>query len=145
MQTLLKNAWTWVIPLAGLVALVAGMSMPVTEAVVALVLFGVLLGAVLTGVHHAEVVAHRVGEPFGTLVLALAITVIEASLIVSLMMAGGEASHDLARNTLLATIMIICNGVVGVCLLLGAARYSNRSSRCRAPALPCRCSSRWRC
>src|SRR6187431_2546697 len=108
----MKTAWTWVTPLVALLALSAGMFLSVTHPLIAFVLFCILLGAVLTGVHHAEVVAHRVGEPFGTLVLALAITVIEASLIVSLMMAGGESSLDLARNTLLATIMIICNGVV---------------------------------
>src|SRR5262245_39688862 len=106
-----NSTWTLVAPLVGLIALGAGFWLPAGHPLVALVLFAVLLGAVLAGVHHAEVVAHRVGEPFGTLVLALAITVIEASLIVSLMLAGGEASHDLARNTLLATIMIICNGV----------------------------------
>lgn len=122
----MKNAWTWAIPLAAILASIAGIVLHTTHLVVAFVLFCILLGAVFTGVHHAEVVAHRVGEPFGTLVLAVAITVIEASLIVSLMRAGGESSLNLARNTLLATIMIICNGVVGVCLLLGAARYSEQ-------------------
>ena len=82
-----------------------------------------LAGAVLAAVHHAEVVAHRLGEPFGTLVLALAVTVIEASLILSIMMAGGPGIETLARDTLFAAVMIICNGVVGICVLLGGWRH----------------------
>ena len=82
-----------------------------------------LLSSVIAGVHYAEVIALRVGEPFGTLVLALAVTVIEASLIVALMLSGPEAGATLARDTVFATVMIICNGVVGLCLLLGAARH----------------------
>ena len=77
-----------------------------------------LIGAVIAGVHHAEVVAARVGEPFGTLILALAVTIIEVSLIVALMVAGGASANALVRDTVFATVMIICNGVVGLCLLL---------------------------
>jgi Ca2+:H+ antiporter len=120
--------WGWIAPLFAVLLFGAGLGLP-EHPLVALLLFVGLLGAVIAGVHHAEVVAHRVGEPFGTLVLALAITVIEASLIVSLMMAGGEASTELARNTLFATIMIICNGVVGLCLLVGATRYGEQEFR----------------
>src|SRR3712207_2385962 len=65
-----------------------------------------LIGAVMAAVHHAEVVAHRVGEPFGTLILAIAITVIEVSLIVSLMVAGGSGTAELARDTVFAAVMI---------------------------------------
>lgn len=82
-----------------------------------------LVATVLTAVHHAEVIAHRVGEPLGTLVLALAVTVIEVSLIVSMMLSGGEATSSLARDTVFATVMIICNGVVGLCLLAGSIRH----------------------
>lgn len=78
-----------------------------------------LIGAVIAAVHHAEVVAARVGEPFGTLVLAIAVTVIEASLILSLMLSGGPDANVLARDTLYAAIMIICTGVVGACILVG--------------------------
>ena len=78
---------------------------------------------VLAAVHHAEVVAHRVGEPYGTLVLALAVTVIEVVLIVALMLAGGPATGPLARDTVFATVMIVCNGVVGLCVLVGALRH----------------------
>jgi Ca2+:H+ antiporter len=82
-----------------------------------------LIASVLVAVHHAEVIAHRVGEPFGTLVLALAVTVIEVSLIVSMMRSAGAGASSLARDTVFATVMIICNGVVGVCLLVGSLRH----------------------
>lgn len=82
-----------------------------------------LLAAVLVAVHHAEVIALRVGEPFGTLVLALAVTVIEVALIVALMLSDPAATSALARDTVFATVMIICNGVVGLCLLFGAMRH----------------------
>jgi Ca2+:H+ antiporter len=88
-----------------------------------LVIAGALLaGSVLAAVHHAEVVAHRVGEPFGALILALAVTVIEVALIVTLMAAGGSGTATLARDTVFAAVMIACNGIVGVSLLVGALR-----------------------
>lgn len=85
--------------------------------------------AVLASVHHAEVVAHRVGEPFGTLVLAVAVTVIEVSLILSMMLAGGAAAAALPRDTIYAAVMIICNGVVGLCLLVGGLRHREQMFR----------------
>ncbi|MEU6881500.1 ionic transporter y4hA [Streptomyces sp. NPDC046712] len=81
-----------------------------------------LMGAVLAAVHHAEVVAHRVGEPFGSLVLAVAVTVIEVGLIVTLMAGGGEKTSTYARDTVFAAVMITCNGIVGLSLLVGALR-----------------------
>ncbi|HTP49805.1 MAG TPA: hypothetical protein VMK42_03820 [Anaeromyxobacteraceae bacterium] len=88
-----------------------------------------LVAAVLAAVHHAEVVAHRVGEPYGTLVLALAVTVIEVALIVSMMVAGGPDKAPLARDTIFSAVMIICNGVVGLCLLVGGLRHREQSFR----------------
>lgn len=88
-----------------------------------------LIGAVMAAVHHAEVVAHRMGEPFGTLVLALAVTVIEVALILSMMLAGGVDKAALPRDTLFAAVMIIANGVVGICLLLGGLRHREQSFR----------------
>ncbi len=82
-----------------------------------------LVACVLAAVHHAEVVAHRTGEPFGTLILAVAVTIIEVALIVSLMLAGGDGKELLARDTVFAAIMIVCNGVVGLCVLLGGIRH----------------------
>jgi Ca2+:H+ antiporter len=84
------------------------------------------MGGVLAAVFHAEVVAHRVGEPYGTLVLALAVTAIEVALIVSLMIAGGPATSGLARDTVFAAVMIILNGMLGLCLLAGAGRHGEQ-------------------
>ena len=86
-----------------------------------------LFGGVLAAVHHAEVVAHRIGEPYGTLVLAVAITTIEVALIVSLMLAGGAATAALARDTVFAAVMIILNGMVGLCILVGGTRFKEQA------------------
>lgn len=90
------------------------------------VVAGGLCASVLAAVHHAEVVAHRVGEPYGTLVLAVAITVIEVALIVSLMLAGGPETAALPRDTVFAAVMIILNGMVGLCLLVGGHRHKEQ-------------------
>ncbi|RJL25212.1 ionic transporter y4hA [Bailinhaonella thermotolerans] len=103
-----------------LLALAWGRELPVAAVIVAAVF---LAGAVLAAVHHAEVVAHRVGEPFGSLVLAVAVTVIEVALIVSLMASGGPEAASLARETVFAAIMITCNGIVGISLLITALRH----------------------
>jgi Ca2+:H+ antiporter len=92
---------------------------PVLVAIVAVV----LVGAVLVAVHHAEVVAHRVGEPFGSLILAVAVTIIEVGLILSITASGGPQTATLARDTVFAAIMITCNGIVGLSLLVGAVRH----------------------
>ena len=86
-----------------------------------------LAGSVFAAVHHAEVIALRVGEPFGTLVLALSVTLIEVALIVSLMAAGGEQAAGLARDTVFAAVMIILNGIVGLCLLVGGLKHREQS------------------
>ncbi|QNF33789.1 ionic transporter y4hA [Adhaeribacter swui] len=91
------------------------------------ILANALIGGVLAAVYHAEVVAHRVGEPFGTLVLAIAVTFIEVSLIVSLMLAGGPEASALARDTVFAAVMILLTGIVGLCLLSGGARYHEQA------------------
>lgn len=90
-----------------------------------IVIVAVLLGAsVLAAVHHAEVVAHRVGEPFGSLVLAVAVTVIEVALIVTLVVSGGSDASTLARDTVFSAAMLTCNGIVGISLLVGAMRHN---------------------
>lgn len=86
-----------------------------------------LFAGVLAAVFHAEIVAHKVGEPYGTLVLAIAVTAIEVALIVSLMIAGGEATAGLARDTVFAAVMIILNGMVGLCILAGAGRHGEQT------------------
>lgn len=85
-----------------------------------------LIGSVLAAVHHAELVAHRIGEPFGTFLLAIAVTVIELGLIVTLMSAGGESAATLPRDTVFAAVMIILNGLIGACILIGAARHKEQ-------------------
>lgn len=88
-----------------------------------------LVLAVVSSVHHAEVIAHKVGEPYGTLVLALAVTVIEVALVLSMMLAGGAQAATVPRDTIYAAVMIICNGVVGVCLLAGGLRHKEQLFR----------------
>lgn len=86
-----------------------------------------LFAGVLAAVFHAEVIAHRIGEPYGTLVLAVSVTAIEVALIVSLMIAGGEATTGLARDTVYAAVMIILNGMVGICLLAGGSLHREQT------------------
>jgi Ca2+:H+ antiporter len=86
-----------------------------------------LIATVFAAVYHAEVVACRVGEPFGTLVLALAVTIIEVALIVSVMITGGPEKAGLARDTVFAAVMIVCNGIVGLCLLAGGMRHHEQA------------------
>jgi Ca2+:H+ antiporter len=88
-----------------------------------------LISAVLAAVHHAEVVAHKLGEPYGTLLLAVAITVIEVALIISLMLTGGQETAALARDTVFAAVMIIISGIVGLCLLIGGLLHKEQVFR----------------
>ena len=118
--------WTWLVPSLSLALLVATLVVGMGPWLA--ILSGVaLVGAVIVAVHHAEVVAHRVGEPLGTLVLALAVTVIEAALILSMMLAGGDETAALARDSIYAAVMIICNGVVGLCVLLGGLAHREQT------------------
>ncbi|GAA2520358.1 MULTISPECIES: calcium:proton antiporter [Streptomyces] len=118
----LVTEWTTLVPLLATVLLVLTWGRGLPGAVVVVVTL-VLAGAVLAAVHHAEVVAHRVGEPFGSLVLAVAVTVIEVALIVTLMIDGGDKSASLARDTVFAAVMITCNGILGLSLLVGSLRH----------------------
>src|SRR5580765_8058100 len=120
--------WAWLVPVLALgslvMALVVGMGPWLALA------GGIALaGAVFVAVHHAEVVAHRVGEPLGTLVLALAVTAIETALILSMMIAGGEEMAVLPRDTIYSAVMIICNGVVGLCILVGGLAHREQTFR----------------
>ncbi len=114
--------WTVVAPVAALALLVATWGRHESPAILALIAV-VLAAAVLAAVHHAEVVAHRVGEPLGSVVLAVAVTVIEVGLIVMLMIGGGPGASTYARNTVFAAVMITLNGIVGLSLLVGALRH----------------------
>ncbi|MGF6757080.1 calcium:proton antiporter [Paraburkholderia sp. GAS42] len=128
--TTLLPRWTLWVPIAGWVILAAAALLPGNAVLLSLV-GAALAGAVFAGVHHAEVVAHRVGEPFGTLVLAIAVTVIEVALIVSVMLTAGPDKAGLARDTVFAAVMIVCNGIVGVCLLAGGIRHREQDFQIR--------------
>ena len=121
----LLPVWTLAGPAIGWLLLV-GQQLDLGNGYVLVLAVGLVL-CVLAAVHHAEVVAHRVGEPYGTLILAGAITVIEVALIVSLMVAGGAGAAELARDTVFATVMIILNGIIGVCLLVGGTRFGEQT------------------
>ncbi|MEU7768265.1 ionic transporter y4hA [Nocardia sp. NPDC049190] len=122
MIRVLLARWTVLVPLLAVFALAAtwGRALPGIAVTVVLV---ALIGAVVSAVQHAEVVARWVGEPLGSLVLAIAVTVIEVGLILTLMSsAGGDQTSTLARDTVFAALMITCNGIVGLALLVGALR-----------------------
>ncbi len=86
------------------------------------VLLAILFGTVFAAVHHAEVIAERIGEPYGTLLLTLAVTIIEVALIATIML-GDKPQPALARDTVFAVVMIVCNGLAGVCIFIGGLRY----------------------
>ena len=131
-----RRRWTWrIVPLLGLVVALGVSSVvgtnslpPALRALLPALELVVLMAVVFASVHHADVIAHRTGEPYGTLVLTVAVTVIEVALILSLMLAG-EGRAGLARETVFSVIMVVCNGVVGLCLIVGGLRYGEQGFR----------------
>jgi Ca2+:H+ antiporter len=121
-----KSSWIFpalaVVFFAGATALGISFTPSAAGLLFAAVLLVVLFGTVFAAVHHAEVIAERIGEPYGTLLLTLAVTVIEVALIATIML-GAKAVPTLARDTVFAVVMIVCNGLVGVCILAGGLRY----------------------
>lgn len=112
---------------AALFALKAAGIVP-ADAILVLAAAAVLLGAsVFAAVHHAEVLAARVGQPFGAIILAIAVTVIEVGLIVSIMLADGPSVAIVARDTVFSAVIIVLNGVIGLCLVLGGNRHHEQS------------------
>ena len=120
--------WTLIVPAVALPLAGIALAVPPGPALAAVCALA-LCAAVLASVHHAEVVAHRVGEPFGTLILAVSVTVIEVALIVSMMLAGGSDKSGLARDTIFSAIMIVCNGAVGLCVIAGGLKHHVQSFR----------------
>ena len=117
--------WSWAAPIAAcalLAAKAAGLADPGAASTMALAAL-LLGGAVFAAVHHAEIVALRVGEPFGSVILAVAVTVIEVALIVSIMLSAPDGGREVARDTVFAAVMIVLNGIVGLCLLVGGIRH----------------------
>ena len=121
-----RSAWIFpalsVLLFAGITALGYSFMPTAGGLVFAAVLLLILFGTVFAAVHHAEVVAERIGEPFGTLLLTLSVTIIEVALIATIML-GEQGVTTLARDTVFAVVMIVCNGMVGLCILVGGLRY----------------------
>lgn len=129
----LTRNWSWSLPIAAALLLLVAFSHIVDgNASWLLAIAAVLLvGTVFAAVHHAEVVALRVGQPFGSILLALAVTVIEVALIVSIMLSSAQYGTGVARDTVFASMMIVLNGVVGLCLLAGGLRYHEQDFQVR--------------
>lgn len=116
-----RRRWHVIVPLLALPVMALTWGRTVSGLLVALL--GLLLaGTVLAAVHYAEVIARRVGEPFGSLVLAVAVTIIEVGLIGTLMITSDGTKTTLARDTVFAALMITCNGIVGISLLVATLR-----------------------
>lgn len=92
-----------------------------------------LVGSIIAAVHYAEVIAHKLGEPYGTLVLAVSVTVIEVALIVAMMLSGSDGAAYIARDAVFAAIMIVVNGVVGLCIFIGGLNHRELGFRIEGP------------
>jgi Ca2+:H+ antiporter len=123
--------WSWIAPATGALVVVLAFTGVVAggSSIVSAVAALLLGAAVFASVHHAEVLAIRVGEPFGSIILAVAVTVIEVGLIVSIMLSDASGTAVVARDTVFSAIMIVLNGVIGVCLVLGAGRHHEQTFR----------------
>ena len=121
-----RSAWIFPALAMLLFAVATGLGLNFTPSlgglVFAAVLLAILFGTVFAAVHHAEVIAERIGEPYGTLLLTLAVTIIEVALIATIML-GDKPQPALARDTVFAVVMIVCNGLVGLCIFIGGLRY----------------------
>jgi Ca2+:H+ antiporter len=128
-----NSLWTIAVPIAGLAAVgaVALGFPPALHTAIGLAVSVLLGGSVFAAVHHAEIIAAKVGEPLGSIVLALAVTVLEVGLILSLMVAAGESGSTIARDTVYSAIMIITTAIVGLSLLLGSRRHFEQTIRIR--------------
>lgn len=111
----------FLLPLFALVILAVSWSQKLANPILG-VLGLLLVVTVFTAVHHAEVVALKVGEPFGSLILALSVTVIEVGMIVVLILESPDTNQNLARDTVFAAVMITTNGIVGIALLIKSLR-----------------------
>ncbi len=128
--------WCWAAPLAAgllVAAKSASLVSPTSAPVIGLAVL-LLGGAVFAAVHHAEVLAVRIGEPFGSILLALAITTLEVGLIISVMASGSNGSDAVARDTVYSVVMIVLNGIVGLCLVFGSARHFEQEFRVQGAA-----------
>ena len=124
-----RSAWMFPALAVALFAVATGFGLTFTPSAAGLafaaVLLAILFGTVFAAVHHAEVIAERIGEPYGTLLLTLAVTIIEVALIATIML-GDKPVPTLARDTVLAVVMIVCNGLIGVCIFIGGIRFKEQ-------------------
>jgi Ca2+:H+ antiporter len=122
-----RSAWIFpalaILLFAGITGLHYSFTPSAAGLVFAALLLLILFGTVFAAVHHAEVIAERIGEPFGTLLLTLSVTIIEVALIATIMLGEQVVMTTLARDTVFAVVMIVCNGLVGICILIGGLRY----------------------
>lgn len=116
--------WSTILPLSAAGFYLAGLLG--TSAAADILGAAFLFGSVFAAVHHAEVVAHKVGEPYGTIILAICITILEAGLIISFMLSGGEGAMTYARDTVFAAVMLILNGILGICIWIGSVKYKEQ-------------------
>src|SRR5712675_768827 len=121
-----RSAWIFPALAVAFFAAASGFGLTFTPSVGGLafasLLLAILFGTVFAAVHHAEMIAERIGEPYGTLLLTLAVTIIEVALIATIML-GDKPQPALARDTVFAVVMIVCNGLVGLCIFIGGLRY----------------------
>src|SRR6202140_3226106 len=124
-----RSAWIFpalaVLFFAGATALGVTFTPSAAGLAFAAALLVILFGTVFAAVHHAEVIAERIGEPYGTLLLTLAVTVIEVALIATMML-GDKPAPALARDTVFAVVMIVCNGLAGLCIFIGGLRFKEQ-------------------
>lgn len=122
---------SWIFPLAAAIFIAASALFGLTFTrsaggyAFAAVLLVILFGTVFAAVHHAEIIAIRIGEPYGTLLLTISVIIIEVAVIATIML-GEKSVPTLARDTVFAVVMIVCNGLVGLCILSGGLRYSEQ-------------------
>jgi Ca2+:H+ antiporter len=119
MRLLIK--WTTIVPALAWILLLTGLIQ--YSGIIQILASFLLILSVMSAVHHSEIIAQRVGEPYGTIILAVAITVIEVSIIISLMLSGGKDSVSIARDTVYSATMLILNGIVGFCLFIGGLKH----------------------
>lgn len=123
MKSLLQ--WTIIIPILAWILYFSGL---VSNIGFFQIVAGLLLVlSVISAVHHSEIIAHKVGEPYGTIILAVSVTIIEVSIIISLMISGGQEAASLARDTVFSATMIILNGIVGLCLFIGGLKFHEQN------------------
>lgn len=125
--------WTVALPLLSVMFVAVSYSglVPMSHGGVQAVAMVLLCGAIFAAVHHAEIIAARVGEPFGSIILAVAVTVIEVGLIVALMLASPDGGPAIARDTVYSAVMIVLTGLIGICLVLGGQKHFEQTIRVR--------------